>query len=918
MTGNSTKYKNTTRIISGATNFVFENDVVLLCDTSLGVVDLTLLDIPSGNFSTQYKLYIVDKSNNASANNITIKAPTGTTVNNSATAVLNVNSGVAVITISSNTTYNVQFNYSVSGNPLIIKNEGVQITPSATSIDFVGTPVTATAVGNDVTVTIALGFTSVTYATLQTLIGSNSLIPTQQYLITDAIFVNTAPIEQVAILVTAVSTNEISLSGSGIFLNADYQGVGNYSAVTGFVTQTGIYSISGTYAIGEAVVYDNLNYVNISGANTGFPNSTPLDWSLLTKTSTNGYITEIDDVLYNVATNQITYRQDVRNNRIENNLLTYTTTLFEAFKYFQWGNNNVTENTISRESYWDIINQSGTIFGNLVDNLSAVTKRAYNQGTITNNQFVLKSTVLLGENLGTIEENVFESVGDLTIVQTFVNTFIRKNIFRFGTCCTISNNADLGVIQCNEFIHNLICETPYEIDNFGGTINDNRFYQCTLVRVSNNTGQIDNNSLEQDATMDININTGSVYNNSLTQGGALRVTGKPTTNNSGNISYNMLNGGLISVDTENTGDINQNLVENEARITVTTNESLINSNVINKSNLLLVSNLSEIESNTIVENSLVELVNVTASGTIVGNRIKNSNVTLSTNFGVDFSGSFNQNVILDSLLTFNKGVDSGGSFELNELSAKSKFTATEILTGIVVVNTFINSAWTFKTLTISGANISKNALNSTTVTTDFIANSFQGNILNNCNWLVATNTGRFFNQNNWTAVDFTPTSVTADLILTNITNATFTCPSFNINVEGGIIQNGIGTTLWVLDLSDPAVYNVIKNLITIPTCLSTFFGVYELINVAGKNVDGVVNSSDRFPTRFVNGDTGTIMDFRVLSGIATAPTESIVSSDVGAYPILYRVANNFGVQDYIVIKRSIGDINCIEEHQHYV
>ena len=102
----ATKYKNTTRTITGAINFVSQTDVVLLCDTSLSIVDLTLLEIPQGNFSTQYKLYVVDKSNNASANNITIKAPTGFTVNNSATAVINVNGGVAVITISSNKTYN--------------------------------------------------------------------------------------------------------------------------------------------------------------------------------------------------------------------------------------------------------------------------------------------------------------------------------------------------------------------------------------------------------------------------------------------------------------------------------------------------------------------------------------------------------------------------------------------------------------------------------------------------------------------------------------------------------------------------------------------------------------------------------------------------------------------------------------------
>ena len=56
---NATNYPNVSRTISGIGNIVFDTDVVLLCDTSLGIVELTLLEIPLNHFSTQYKLYVV-------------------------------------------------------------------------------------------------------------------------------------------------------------------------------------------------------------------------------------------------------------------------------------------------------------------------------------------------------------------------------------------------------------------------------------------------------------------------------------------------------------------------------------------------------------------------------------------------------------------------------------------------------------------------------------------------------------------------------------------------------------------------------------------------------------------------------------------------------------------------------------------
>ena len=76
--------------------------------------------------------------------------------------------------------------------------------------------------------------------------------------------------------------------------------------------------------------------VSNSGEN---PDNFPLNWELLPQTSTNGYITEIDIIKYDVATNLITYREDVRQNRIENNINRVGDEV-ETFYFYQWGNNN--------------------------------------------------------------------------------------------------------------------------------------------------------------------------------------------------------------------------------------------------------------------------------------------------------------------------------------------------------------------------------------------------------------------------------------------------------------------------------------------------------------------------------------------------------------------------------------------------
>lgn len=137
------KYPNNIRQISGLNNIPFQDDVVLEVDTTLGAASINLLDIPVnggfGYWSTQYKLYIVDKSNNAGVNNITVNAPVGSKINGGASFTISSNGASLLVRVASNNNYVGQYSVIAggTGNGHIIADEGVNL-PQQPILDFVG------------------------------------------------------------------------------------------------------------------------------------------------------------------------------------------------------------------------------------------------------------------------------------------------------------------------------------------------------------------------------------------------------------------------------------------------------------------------------------------------------------------------------------------------------------------------------------------------------------------------------------------------------------------------------------------------------------------------------------------------------------------------------------------------------------
>jgi hypothetical protein len=494
----STTYKNPSRVVSG-TPQLFADDVVLLCNTSSSAVTINLLEIPADYWNTTWKLYVVDNSSNAGTNNITINAPSGYTINNQASVVINQNDGECVVRISSNTSFLAEFNYQTNSSALDVLNEGVSISPTTTSMNFVGALVNATAVGNAVTVTInGINYISVTYSSLSSLISTNAVQIGQNYLISNAIFLIDAN-ETVPIMVKGIATNGVSLEGSGVFLNADYQQVGNYSGVSGFVANIGVWTSALTPVANDVCMWRNYHYKNLTGTNGVLPpDSDFTNWIILAKNVTNGYIQEIDFILYDVSTNYIKYREDKRLNKVDNNPTTYGMT-DEAFFSFQWGNNEVQNNIVSGESTFGINNNL------VIGNPSYLP-------SIFQNEIIERSTVDIATNSGEFQYNSFKISG--LAITTNLGSIKNNNLI--NSTLTIANNGSASVVHNNTFLaESTLVVTGTALRDFkNNQLNNSQFSFVTMQGVIENL--ITLNAVWTITTAD-SINGTSVNGNSTTE-----------------------------------------------------------------------------------------------------------------------------------------------------------------------------------------------------------------------------------------------------------------------------------------------------------------------------------------------------------------------------------------------------------------
>lgn len=190
------------------------------------------------------------------------------------------------------------------------------------------------------------------------------------------------------VIVQAVARNKVSKSGHMIALNADYQNEGTY-VFTGLFTGTnlGVWTDALTPVTGDCVIWNNIHWRNLTGTNTtDSPDIDAVNWLQVDRHTDNGYIREVDFVLWDMDSCSITYRADKRGNLINLNAI-----LGITYDLCQFGNDNWGQNTNVTGKY-DVANSRGVILGNV---LSADFMRVNNQytGTIQNNYFTPDATL---------------------------------------------------------------------------------------------------------------------------------------------------------------------------------------------------------------------------------------------------------------------------------------------------------------------------------------------------------------------------------------------------------------------------------------------------------------------------------------------------------------------------------------------
>lgn len=247
-----------------------------------------------------------------------------------------------------------------------------------------------------------------TYANTAVAKSGSTLVRGATYYITDKY-----------VFLFALDADKFDLNGVYFARNADYQSAGNYAGITttaGFTvnatgTNLGLWTTALTPASGDVAIWNNLHWLNITGANgASNPSADAVNWEAVANTDvdvadTYGYIYEYDGIEYNFDNNSINRRVDGRGNDISGGTVTQ----------FKWGDDNVQLNIVSANGYLPIKNTFGSISNNKID--------AYIVGLDFQSNTIFENNTINGYKFDFIDYySTGNTINYLTLVGTSTNS----------------------------------------------------------------------------------------------------------------------------------------------------------------------------------------------------------------------------------------------------------------------------------------------------------------------------------------------------------------------------------------------------------------------------------------------------------------------------------------------------------------
>ncbi len=600
------------------------------------------------------------------------------------------------------------------------------------------------------------------------------------------------------VVVSGISTSTgTTLQGSGIFLNADYDGSQTEYTAGGNKGLWSSYVIS--VAVDDFVIWNNRHWKNLTGDWGSEPDSDSTNWELMDKTFENGHIREIDFVKYDVLGNNVIYRADKRGNEVEH--FYYTPLSNDSISVFQWGKNEVSGNKVSGKSFMDIKNSWCRFYNN---------------------------TLSSGEEGYYLWQNGPTRLTDNTPKNDSARTFECNNLYGGSH---LESNINYGYVRHN---------TLYNISHF-------------YIETNDSDGEIEYNRLDRSEMEITTSNSGLIKSNDLSRNSHIDVD---TAGSSSNIEYNGLENSYISLFENNGVFYKNNLICGTISVSgINAISKSIRENTLDSSEISVTNNSGFIRRNSLRIDSIIScLTNDTNSEISYNDLSGSSRISISTNtYGYVNGNSLSNNSLIDCTSN-SEGYISNNSLQdyalINIYDNQGGLSYNSLIGGsIEVLNISMADFTANKMIGNRSENIARIRIANDN-NHDITNNIFDGgylNISNDCNAPFRYNTIS-------TGADITATDLSYAIQRCKI-SLDISADALTANILEKTIDSSFSDLDIQLDMTNISHFS--SGTLYVP---NEQFGRITLINGTGEVISIIDGISESYDTRFVIS-SGSTVDF---------------------------------------------------------